>query len=148
MSWFSVLSKIDSPKFAFCKQIHWAILFCKQFFGKSAIFADVRSTVVRPADPVLPQPDIKRKRFLIQPAHTFPSFTIYHILLDLPDDLREMRPTFSMRCLQICSALNQMTRNCNSNNSGWALLILSLDYTSAVVTKLAYLFSCKFMVRN
>jgi hypothetical protein len=75
--WFSVSKFIEQifahNKFAHCEQILWAILFSEQFF------ADFSSKIITLADPVLSQPDMERKWYLLRPARTFPHsrFTTY-----------------------------------------------------------------------
>ena len=50
----------------------------------SNVFADVSSKVFALADPVLSQPD-KEREMVSPPAGAYiPSFTIYHVLPDLP----------------------------------------------------------------
>ncbi len=51
---------------------------CKQFF------ADVSSKIIALADPVLSQPDMKREMVSPPVSAYIPSFTIYHVLPDLP----------------------------------------------------------------
>jgi hypothetical protein len=76
------VSKIDSPfsvskfiqqifahnKFAHCEQFSWAV---------SNFFADVSSKIITLGDPVLSQPDMERKWFLLRPA-------LYSLIHDLP----------------------------------------------------------------
>jgi hypothetical protein len=51
---------------------------CEQFF------ADVSSKIIALADPVLSQPDMKREMVAPPAGAYIPSFTIYHVLPDLP----------------------------------------------------------------
>jgi hypothetical protein len=51
----------------------------------SNFFADISSKIIALADPVLSQPDMKREMASPPPADVcIPSFTIYHVLPDLP----------------------------------------------------------------
>jgi hypothetical protein len=51
---------------------------CKQFF------ADVSSKIITLADPVLSHPDMKLEMVSPPAGAYIPSFTIYHVLPDLP----------------------------------------------------------------
>jgi hypothetical protein len=52
---------------------------CEQFF------ADVSRKIIALADPVLSQADMKRKMVSPPAGAYIPSFTIYHVLPDLPE---------------------------------------------------------------
>jgi hypothetical protein len=78
-SWFSV-SKFDSP---------WANLLSKflltiNLLIVSNFFADVSRKIVALADPVLSQADMKQEMVSPPAGAYIPSFTIYHVLPDLP----------------------------------------------------------------
>jgi hypothetical protein len=51
----------------------------------SNFFADVSSKIIALADPVLSQPDMEREMVLPPAGAYIPSFTICHVLSDLPD---------------------------------------------------------------
>jgi hypothetical protein len=51
---------------------------CEQFF------ADVSSKIIALADPILSQPDVEREMVLPPAGAYIPSFTIDHVLPDLP----------------------------------------------------------------
>ena len=51
---------------------------CEQFF------ADVSSKIIALADPILSQPDMEREMVLPPAGAYITSFTIYHVLPDLP----------------------------------------------------------------
>ena len=72
-------------KFAHCEQISRAIFFYEQFsWAVSIFFADVSSKTIALADPVLSQPDMEQE-MVSPPAGAYvPSFTICHVLPDLP----------------------------------------------------------------
>jgi hypothetical protein len=54
------------------------------FVGCEQFFADVSSKIIALADPILSQPD-KEQEMVLPPAGAYiPSFTIYHVLPDLP----------------------------------------------------------------
>ncbi len=57
----------------------------------SNFFADVSSKIIALADPVLSQPDIERKMVSPPAGANIPSFTIFHVLPDLPDIRRPKR---------------------------------------------------------
>jgi hypothetical protein len=50
----------------------------------SNFFADVSSKTIALADPVLSQPDMEREMVSPPAGAYIPSFTIYHVLPDLP----------------------------------------------------------------
>jgi hypothetical protein len=50
----------------------------------SNFFADVSSKIIALANPVLSQPDMKREMVSPPDGAYIPSFTIYHVLPDLP----------------------------------------------------------------
>jgi hypothetical protein len=50
----------------------------------SSFFADISSKIMALANPVLSQPDLKREIVSPPAGAYFPSFTIYHVLPDLP----------------------------------------------------------------
>jgi hypothetical protein len=50
----------------------------------SNFFADVSSNIIALADPILSQLDMEREMVLPPAGAYFPSFTIYHVLPDLP----------------------------------------------------------------
>ncbi len=54
----------------------------------SNFFADVSSKIIVLADPVLSQPDMKREMVSPPAGACIPSFTIYHVLPDLPAESR------------------------------------------------------------
>jgi hypothetical protein len=66
-------------KFAHCEQILGAI-----FVGCEQFFADVSSKTIALANPILSQPDMEREMVLRPAGAYIPSFTIYHVLPDLP----------------------------------------------------------------
>ena len=51
----------------------------------SNFFADVSSKIIALANPVLSQPDVKQEMVSPPVGEYIPSFTIYHVLPDLPD---------------------------------------------------------------
>ncbi len=51
----------------------------------SNFFADVSSKIIALADPVLSQPDMERDMVSPPAGAYIPSFTIYHVLPDLPE---------------------------------------------------------------
>jgi hypothetical protein len=60
-------------------------LFYEQFsWAVSNLFADVSSKIIALADPVLSQPDMKREMVSPPAGAYIPSFTICHVLPDLP----------------------------------------------------------------
>ncbi len=62
----------------------------------SNFFADVSSKIIALADPVLSQPDMKRE-MVSPPAGVYiPSFTIYHVLPDLPESRGTLLPVDPM----------------------------------------------------
>jgi hypothetical protein len=72
-------------KFAHCEQILYAIFFYEQFsWAVSNFFADVSSKIIALADPDLSQPDMERNMVLPPAGAYVPSFTICHVLPDLP----------------------------------------------------------------
>jgi hypothetical protein len=50
----------------------------------SNFFADVSSKIIALADPILSQPDMEREMVSPPAGAYIPSFTIYHVLPDLP----------------------------------------------------------------
>jgi hypothetical protein len=50
----------------------------------SNFFADVSSKIIALADPILSQPDMEREMVLPPAGAYITSFTIYHVLPDLP----------------------------------------------------------------
>jgi hypothetical protein len=57
---------------------------CEQFFSLSNFFADVSSKIIALTDPVLSQPDMEWEMISPPAGAYIPSFTIYHLLPDLP----------------------------------------------------------------
>ena len=78
------MSKIDSlwanllSKFLLTINLLIVSKFCEQFF------ADVSRKIIALADPVLSQPDMKPEMVSPPASAYIPSFTIYHVLPDLP----------------------------------------------------------------
>jgi hypothetical protein len=66
----------------FSEQFLWAV---------SNFFADVSSKIIALADPVLRQPDMEWEMDSPPAGACIPSFTIYDVLPDLPDDNRWVR---------------------------------------------------------
>ncbi len=60
----------------FCEQFSWAV---------SNFFADVSSKIIVLADPVVSQPDMEWEMVSSPAGAYIPSFTIYHLLPDLPE---------------------------------------------------------------
>jgi hypothetical protein len=54
----------------------------------SNFFADVSIKIIALADPILSQPDMEREMVSPPAGAYFTSFTIYHVLPDLPGGLR------------------------------------------------------------
>jgi hypothetical protein len=54
------------------------------FSSLSNFFADNSSKIIALADPVLSQPDMEREMVSPPTGASIPSFTIYHVLPDLP----------------------------------------------------------------
>jgi hypothetical protein len=50
----------------------------------SNFFADVSSKIIALADPILSQPDMEGEMVLPPAGAYIPSFTLYHVLPDLP----------------------------------------------------------------
>jgi hypothetical protein len=50
----------------------------------SNFFSDVSSKIITLADPILSQPDMEREMVSPPAGAYIPSFTIYHVLPDLP----------------------------------------------------------------
>jgi hypothetical protein len=71
-------------KFAHCEQILWATFFYEQFLWASNFFADVSSKIIALADPILSQPDMEGEMVSPPAGAYIPSFTLYHVLPDLP----------------------------------------------------------------
>jgi hypothetical protein len=55
-----------------------------KFIEQIFVFADVSSKIITLADPVLSQPDIEREMVSPLAGAYIPSFTICHVLPDLP----------------------------------------------------------------
>ncbi len=51
----------------------------------SNVFADVSTKIIALADPILSQPDMEREMVSPPAGAYFTSFTIYHVLPDLPE---------------------------------------------------------------
>ena len=54
----------------------------------SNFFADVSSKIIALADPILSQPDMEREMVSPPAGAYITSFTIYHVLPDLPEEAR------------------------------------------------------------
>ncbi len=67
----------------FYEQFSWAV---------SNFFADVSSKIIALADPVLSQPDIEREMVSPPAGAYIPSFTICHVLSDLPATVVPNKP--------------------------------------------------------
>jgi hypothetical protein len=65
-----------------------------QFFSISNFFADVSSKIIALANPGLSQPDMEQEMFLPLSCAYIPSFTICHVLPDLPGHQPEMTSDF------------------------------------------------------
>ncbi len=84
----------------------------------SNFLADVSSKIIALADPVLSQPDMEREMVSSRTGAYIPSFTIYHVLPDLPGNLAGggERPLFEP--VKLSKYIDYVKLNSSSGRSG------------------------------
>ena len=87
------MSKNLLNKFAFASKVR------EQFFSMSNFFEDVSSKIIALADPILSQSDMEGEMVSPPAGAYIPSFTLYHVLPDLPGAFRFLNDSF--RTIQV-----------------------------------------------